>query len=166
MRFLLAGELQLRKRELCLLLGELRLLVEQLCLVTVDFGLVDRRIDLGKQLLGLDDRSDIDEQRLQLSGDLRAHVDEVLGLEHPGRGDRILQVPALGNRRDDTDVCGVRTRPCPPCVEAASGEQETRGKNQRRATEPAPARWCAPRWTARKSVLYGDRSFGIGGHIC
>ena len=47
---LLARELQLGERELRLLVGKLRLLVEQLRAIAVDFGLVDRRIDLGEQL--------------------------------------------------------------------------------------------------------------------
>ena len=70
----------LREHELRLLVGELRLLVEQLRSIAVDFGLVDRRIDLGEKLPGLDDRADVHEQLLQLSGDLRADIDVVLGL--------------------------------------------------------------------------------------
>jgi hypothetical protein len=40
-------------------------------------------------------------QLLQLPGNLRADVDEVLGLERPGRGDRILEITALGHRSDE-----------------------------------------------------------------
>ena len=47
---LLPRELQLGERELRLPVGELRLLVEQLRLIAVDFGLVDRRVDLGEEL--------------------------------------------------------------------------------------------------------------------
>ena len=47
---LLARELQLGQHELRLPVGELRLLVEQLRLVAVDFGLVDRGVDLGEEL--------------------------------------------------------------------------------------------------------------------
>ena len=161
---LLARELQFREHELRLLVGELRLLVEQLRLIAVDFGLVDRRVDLGEKLPGLDDRADVHVQLLQLSGDLRADIDEVLGLERPGRGDRILQVPALGHRREEASARGVLAKPCPPCVVAARGEQGARGKHKRVAAEPEPAR--APRRAARKSVLYGNWGFGIRGHVC
>jgi len=91
-------------------------------------------------------------QLLQLPGDLGADIDEFLGLERPGRGDRILEVPALGRRRDEANARGVLAKPCPPCIVAACGEQGARGKNKRVAAEPNPARPRAPRAACRRAV--------------
>ena len=134
---LLARGLQLREHELRLLVGELRLLVEQLRAIAVDLRLVDRRIDLGEQLSLLDDGADVHEQRLHLPGHLRADVDEVLGLERPGRGDRVFEVAALSDRRDQRGTIGVRAEPRLPRVVTAGTQQRARSDSERNSAEPA-----------------------------
>ena len=62
----------------------------------------------------------------------------------------------------------VLGKPCLPCVVAAGGEQGARGGkpasgDDRDLAQDSGARCGA---TARKSVLFGDRGFGIRAHIC
>ena len=130
---LLPRELKIGERELRLLVGKLRLLVEQLGLIAVDFGLVDRGVDLGQELSLLDDGPDVHEQLLQLSGDLRADVHEILGLERAGRSDRVLEVPARDHRSKKAVGRAVLGKPRLPCVIAAARQHRARGKNERRS---------------------------------
>ena len=64
---------------------ELGLLGAQLGLVRLDAREVHGGIDLGDELTGLDRRSDLDVQLLQLPRHLRAHVDRVLRVEGTAR---------------------------------------------------------------------------------
>jgi hypothetical protein len=75
--------------------------VEQLRAIGVDFGLVYGGVDLSADLSGLDHGTDLHVHFLELRRDLRTYVDEVLGLKHPGGGDRIFEITALGHHGEE-----------------------------------------------------------------
>ena len=163
---LLPRELQRGELKLRLPVGELRLLVEQLRAIAVDFGLVYRGVDLGEELPGRDDGADFHEQLLELAGDLRADVDEVLGLERSGRGDRVLEITALGHRGDEAVGRARLAKSRAPRMVAAAGQQRARGKDERPAGGPRHARSRTLQRATRQSVPCGNRGFGIRSHAC
>jgi hypothetical protein len=129
----LSCELEIGKCELCLLVSNLRLLVEQLGTITVDFGLVDRGVDLGQELPLLDNIPYLHKQLFQLPRDLCADIHELLGLERAGRSDRILDV-ATCDYCSQKAACGAVFRePRLPCEIAATRQHRTCGKNERQS---------------------------------
>ena len=162
---LLARGLQLGQHELRLLVGELRLLVEQLRPVAVDSRLVDRRVDLGQELSFLDDGADVHEQLLQLPGDLRADIDVVLGLERPGRGDRVLEIPARGRRSKHSSARSGLGKPRLPHVVAADRQQRARNQRQWQRGSSQPPR-ASTRVRSRNGLDRGFCLRGIRGVTC
>src|SRR5262249_53268214 len=103
--------------------GELGLLVQKLRAIGVDPRQIYGRVDLGEQLPRLYGRTDFDVQFFELTGDLRADVDIITGLQSARRGDAVLDVAAL-HRRSGKTCFGVRScRPVVPGIVTAACEQ-------------------------------------------